>query len=276
MNVEGGAGSRRWIDNHCHLDPATGGRLVAEARAAGVGRIVNVGTDVTDSRRAVETARRFDGVWATAGVHPHDARQGLDGLEELLGPPGAIRRSWRWASAGSTTTTTTRPATCSARVFAAQIALAHVHDLALVIHTREAWDDTFAILASEGRAGPHRVPLLHRRSRRGRRGARARRAHLSFSGIVTFKNADRVREAAARCPLDRLLVETDAPYLAPVPHRGQPNRPAWVVHVGEAVAPADTRRDRRRDRRGHVRQRRRRVPPRHLIGGTAPSKVALV
>jgi TatD DNase family protein len=120
-------------------------------------------------------------------------------------------------------------------VFARQIALAHDHDLALVIHTREAWRETFAILEAEGvpertvfhcfTGGPHEA-----------RHCLDLGAYLSFSGIVTFPSATDVRLAAELCPLDRLLVETDSPYLAPVPHRGRPNRPAYVPVVGAAIA----------------------------------------
>jgi TatD DNase family protein len=122
-------------------------------------------------------------------------------------------------------------------VFAEQVALATSMGLALVIHTREAWDDTFAILAGEG--VPERT-VFHCFSGGPTEARRALAvgAYLSFSGIVTFKTADEVREAAALCPLDRLLVETDAPYLTPVPFRGQPNRPAYVTYVGAGVAVA--------------------------------------
>jgi TatD DNase family protein len=121
--------------------------------------------------------------------------------------------------------------------FAAQVALASARDLALVIHTREAWDDTFAILRSEG--VPART-VFHCFS--GGAGE-ARLAldlgtTLSFSGIITFKTAGDLREAAALAPLDRILVETDAPYLTPVPHRGTPNQPSYVALVGAAVAAA--------------------------------------
>ena len=121
--------------------------------------------------------------------------------------------------------------------FAVQIALARQRGLALVVHTREAWDDTFDLLSAEG--PPERL-VLHCFTGgpdEARRGLDLG-AYLSFSGIVSFKGADDVRAAAALCPLERLLVETDAPYLAPVPHRGQPNRPAWVPLVGAAVAAA--------------------------------------
>jgi TatD DNase family protein len=119
--------------------------------------------------------------------------------------------------------------------FAAQIQLAHECGLALVVHTRDAWDDTFDILRSEG---PPARWVLHCFSGGPDEATRGldMGAMLSFSGIVTFKNADDIRAAAALCPLDRILVETDSPYLAPVPHRGQPNQPAWVPFVGAKVA----------------------------------------
>ena len=120
-------------------------------------------------------------------------------------------------------------------VFAAQIGLAHAHDLPLVIHTREAWDDTFAILAAEG--VPERTVFHCFTGGPDEAGAGLDLgAHLSFSGIVTFKTADDVRAAAALCPLDRLLVETDAPTWPRCPHRGRPNRPALVPLVGAGVA----------------------------------------
>ena len=121
------------------------------------------------------------------------------------------------------------------RQFAAQIALARHHGMALVVHSRAAWDDTIDVLQAEG--VPERT-VFHCFTG----GApEARRcldlgAYLSFSGIVTFKNADDVRQAAMMCPVDRLLVETDAPFLSPVPFRGEPNRPSLVAVVGEAVA----------------------------------------
>jgi TatD DNase family protein len=121
--------------------------------------------------------------------------------------------------------------------FAAQIGLAHANDLALVIHTRSAWDDTFDILAAEGVPDRTVFHCFTGGIEEARR-ALALGASLSFSGLVTFKTADDLRSAAAYCPLDRLLVETDSPYLAPVPFRGQPNRPALVPIVGSSVAAA--------------------------------------
>ena len=119
--------------------------------------------------------------------------------------------------------------------FAAQVALAHERGLPLVIHTREAWDDTFAVLAAEGVPG-HTIFHCFTGGADEARRALDVGAFLSFSGIVTFPSADDVRAAAALCPADRILVETDSPYLAPVPHRGQRNQPAFVPFVGARVA----------------------------------------
>jgi TatD DNase family protein len=232
----------RWTDDHCHLgwdgddrpDAGAADALVDEARSAGVSRMVTVGTDAERSAAAIATARRYPGtVWATVGLHPHEARHGLDGLADLLAEPEVVAVG----ECGLDYHYDHSPRQVQREAFAAQIALAHEHDLALVIHTREAWSDTFSILEAEG--VPERT-VLHCFTG----GAdEARRcldlgAHLSFSGIVTFKTATDIRDAAALCPLDRMLVETDSPYLAPVPHRGRPNRPAFVPLVGAAVAEA--------------------------------------
>jgi TatD DNase family protein len=229
-----------WTDAHCHIPHDGGdGRLelseqaIAAARAVGVGRMVSVGTGVASSREAIEVATRHDGVWATAGVHPHDAAGGTDGLEALLAEPEVVAVG----ECGLDYHYEHSPRPAQREVFAAQIALAHAHDLALVIHTREAWDETFDILAAEG--VPERT-VFHCFTGGE---AEARRALdtgalLSFSGILTFRTAADVRAAAALCPLERCTVETDAPYLAPVPHRGRTNEPAHVPIVGAALAAA--------------------------------------
>ena len=222
----------RWTDNHCHLPAGDeAAEVVADAQAAGVERLVNVGTDLEHSRQAVGVARRHEGVWATAGVHPHDARQGLDGIAELLDAPQVVAVG----ECGLDFHYDHSPRDVQRQVFADQIALARAHDLALVIHTREAWADTFDILAAEGVPERTVFHCFTGGPDEARQGLDLG-IHLSFSGIVTFPSAPEVRAAAALCPLDRLLVETDAPYLAPVPHRGRPNRPALVAVVGEAVA----------------------------------------
>jgi TatD DNase family protein len=222
----------RWTDTHCHLPAGDqSDEPVAEARAAGVTRMITVGTDLEHSRQAIAVARRHHDVWATAGVHPHDASAGLEGLAELLAEPEVVAVG----ECGLDYHYDHSPRGRQRDVFAAQVALAHAHDLTLVIHTREAWEDTFDILAAEG--VPRRT-VFHCFTGGP---AEARRGldlgiDLSFSGIVTFKTADDLRDAARLCPLDHLVVETDSPFLTPVPHRGQPNRPALVPLVGQAVA----------------------------------------
>jgi len=224
-----------WADSHCHLqyEGITENALAAAAEA-GVGRIICVGTDGPQSEKAIEVARAHPGtVWATVGLHPHDASLGVDTITGLLGPSEVVGIG----ECGLDYHYDHSPRDVQREAFAAQIGLAHEHGLALVIHTREAWDDTFAILRAERvpertvfhcfTGGPAEAQLCLDLG-----------ASLSFSGIVTFKTAGEVREAAALAPLDRILVETDAPYLTPVPHRGSPNGPAYVALVGAAVAAA--------------------------------------
>ncbi len=228
----GDAPDVRWFDNHCHLEPGPdGAAAVARAAAAGVDRLIDVGTDLARSRQAIATARRLAGVSATAGVHPHDAAGGIEGIEALLAEPEVVAVG----ECGLDYHYDHSPREVQRRVFAAQIALAHTHELPLVIHTREAWDDTFAILDREGT--PERT-VFHCFTGGPDEQAEAleRGAVMSFSGIVTFKGAADLQEAVRCCPLDRMHVETDAPYLAPVPHRGRTNEPAWVAHVGAKLA----------------------------------------
>jgi TatD DNase family protein len=193
--------------------------------------MITVGTDVATSAEGIAVAGRHEGVWATVGLHPHDAVQGLDGLEALLGSPEVVAVG----ECGLDLHYEHSPRSVQREVFAAQIAMASASDLALVIHTRAAWDETFDILAAEG--VPART-VFHCFSGGEQEARRAldTGAVLSFSGIVTFPSAGDVRAAVALCPLDRLTVETDAPYLAPVPHRGRSNTPALLPVVGTAVA----------------------------------------
>lgn len=222
-----------WTDSHCHLQydglPAD---ALERAAAAGVDRMICIGTDAEQSKQAIEVAASAPGrVWATVGQHPHEAKYGTDGLLPLLDQPGVVGVG----ECGLDYYYEHSPRDLQRAAFAAQIGLARVHDLTLVIHTRDAWDDTFAILADE--VAPERV-VFHCFSGGPAEARRALEfgAYLSFSGILTFKTADDIRAAAAKCPANRLLVETDAPYLAPVPHRGQPNEPAFVAVVGAALA----------------------------------------
>ncbi|HET7722354.1 MAG TPA: TatD family hydrolase [Acidimicrobiales bacterium] len=224
-----------WADSHCHLQyEGITTDALARAAEAGVGRVICVGTDAPQSARAIEVARAHPGtVWATVGLHPHDAKLGVDTIAGLLGAPEVVGIG----ECGLDYHYDHSPREVQREAFAAQIGLAHQHGLALVIHTREAWDDTFDILAAEGVPERTVFHCFTGGPTEARRGLDAG-ASLSFSGIVTFKTAGDLRDAAALTPLDRILVETDAPYLTPVPHRGKPNGPAFVALVGAAVAAA--------------------------------------
>jgi TatD DNase family protein len=220
-----------WIDSHCHLPPAEATDLVAEAAAAGVTTMITIGTDRESSLAALAVADAHPGVHGTVGLHPHDAKNGIETIADLVGRADVTAVG----EAGLDYHYDHSPRDVQRAVFAAQIALAHAHDLPLVIHTREAWADTFDILDAEGvpartvfhcfTGGPDELDQCL-----------ARGAFVSFSGIVTFPSATDVRGAAERCPPDRTLVETDSPYLAPVPNRGRRNRPAWVPLVGACIA----------------------------------------
>ncbi len=222
-----------WFDNHCHLTGIDDDveACVRQARRYNVDYLMTVGCTVEDSQQAAEIAAKFDGVWSTAGVHPHEAESGALGLAPLLEHPsvaavGECGLDYHYNYA---------PKPAQVDAFKQQIELAHRHELPLVIHTREAWDDTFEILDAEG-IPPKTVFHCFTGGVNEATKALDRGAYLSFSGIVTFPSAADLREAALVTPLDRIVVETDSPYLTPVPHRGKPNSPGYVSIVGEFLA----------------------------------------
>jgi TatD DNase family protein len=230
-----------FFDTHCHLqddpDPVA---LWSRAQAAGVTGAICVGTDVEHSERGITLAAQVGGgaIRASAGLHPHEAsRQGSEGVEgiaELLSRHSGIVAV---GECGLDYHYDHSPRSSQRSAFAAQVALANQHRLALVVHTREAWADTWEILSAEGI--PQRL-VFHCFTGGPAEAATCLEmgAWLSFSGIVTFPSAQDVRRAATVCPRERLLVETDSPYLAPVPYRGKPNEPALVAVVAAAVAAA--------------------------------------
>jgi TatD DNase family protein len=224
-----------WTDNHCHLHDAAipGGAeaAVVAARAAGVTTMITVGCDNATSAAAIAVAEQFDGVWATVGLHPHDAVQGADTIAGMFGHPKVIAVG----ECGLDYHYDHSPRDVQRVAFVEQIHLAHQLGLPLIIHTREAWEDTFAILRSEG-APAQTIFHCFTGGVDEARQCLELGGFVSFSGIVTFKTATDVQDAARMCPLDRLLVETDSPYLAPLPHRGKPNQPSFVPLVGAFIA----------------------------------------
>ena len=226
------------VDTHCHLfllddDPTT---AVADARAAGVDTLVCVGIDPASSRRSVELAESFRGVFATAGMHPHDAsafdaRAGAE-IEELLANPLVVGVG----ECGLDFYRMRSPREDQERVLRTHVAWAREADLPLVVHVRDAWPDILRVL-DEGSA--ERV-VLHCFSGGASAAVEAadRGWFLSFAGNVTYPKNAHLREAAAAAPLERLLVETDSPFLAPQRVRGRDNVPGNVLDVVQAIATA--------------------------------------
>jgi TatD DNase family protein len=227
----------RWVDSHCHVHSADDADAQIErAHEVGVEWLVCVGTDLTTSEQALALAARRSDVRATVGLHPHDATELAHDWDRL----SALARTDACVAigeAGFDLYYEHSPRVAQEEAFRRQIAVARELGKSLVIHSRDAWDDTFRVLAGEG--VPDRT-VFHCFTGGPREAERALDlgCHLSFSGIVSFKNASELRDAAALAPADRLLVETDAPYLAPEPYRGKPNEPAYVVAVGAALAAA--------------------------------------
>ena len=229
------------VDSHCHLDyEGLADRLPAvldTAERAGVGLMVSISTRVRKFERVLRIAEESSNVYCTIGTHPHNAHEELDvtvaELVELAGHPKVVGIG----EAGLDYHYDYSPRGAQVLGFRLHIAAARETGLPLVIHSREAEADTASILEQEMEQGAFK-PLLHcftSSAELARRGL-ALGAYVSFSGILTYKNAVSLREVAAEVPIDRLLVETDAPYLAPVPFRGKINEPAFVVKTLEALA----------------------------------------
>jgi TatD DNase family protein len=230
-----------WFDSHCHLhlceDNVSLEELVSRARSNGVEQMVAIGIEIDSSERALAIAREHDGVYSSAGVHPNDAtvwnEQARERADELLNRDEVV-------AVGETGLDFYRDSTPHDQQRAAfrdHIELAKRHRKPLVIHTRESI--TAAIEELENVDPPDHL-IFHCWSGDSNELERALAlgGHVSFAGNVSFKSAENLRAVAREVPPDRILVETDAPFLAPVPHRGKPNEPANVAWVGRAVADA--------------------------------------
>jgi len=225
------------VDSHCHLDYfEDADAVIARARAAGIGRLLTIGTTMAKFENVRAIAERHDDVACSVGIHPHEAAQEAADLARLI----EAARHPKVVGIGETGLDyyyDKSPRDQQARNFRVHIAAARQTGLPLIVHTRDADDDTAKILADEMGQGAFRG-VLHcfTSSLALAEAALAQGFYISLSGIVTFKNAEPLREVARRIPLDRLLVETDAPYLAPVPMRGKRCEPAYVAHTAAYVA----------------------------------------
>jgi len=229
------------VDSHCHLDfPEFAPDLeavVARAGEAGVGAMLTIGTRLDRFPGVRAVAERFANVYCTVGVHPHEAKDAPEGatgeLLRLADHPKVVG----FGETGLDFYYEHSPKADQEHSFRAHIAAARDAGLPLVVHSRDADPDTLRVLGDEYRQGPF-TGLMHCFSSGPElaEGALALGLYISFSGIVTFKKADQVRAVAAKVPLDRLLVETDAPYLAPHPNRGKRNEPAFTALTAARLA----------------------------------------
>ncbi|MDR3470843.1 MAG: TatD family hydrolase [Devosia sp.] len=229
------------IDSHCHLDfdalSADLEGVLARARAAGVGGMVTISTRVRQFEKLVAIVDSRDRVWCSVGTHPHHADEELDITTEDLIRLAAHPKCVAIGEAGLDYHYDTSSREGQAISFRRHIAAARETGLPLVIHARQADQDIGDILEEEMRKGafPFLLHCFSSGAELARRGL-ALGGYLSFSGILTFKNAEEIREVASFAPADRILVETDSPYLAPIPHRGKSNEPAFVRFTAERLA----------------------------------------
>jgi TatD DNase family protein len=229
------------VDSHCHLDfPDYAGDVegvVVRARQAGVGLCLSIGTELNRFPAVRAVAERFADVWCSVGVHPHEAEK-----EPLSGPAPLLKEASHPKVAGIGETGLDyyyehSPRAAQAANFRAHIAAGREAKLPVIVHTRDADDDTIAILKEEMGKGAF-TGLIHcfTGTQKLADAALELGLYVSVSGIATFKNSNALRDVIKTVPLERLLVETDAPFLAPMPYRGKTNEPAFVVHTARLLA----------------------------------------
>ncbi|HAA93017.1 MAG: LuxR family transcriptional regulator [Rhodospirillaceae bacterium] len=229
------------VDSHCHLDyhlrDGDIDDVVARAHAGDVGTIVTICTKLSEADTVLDIASRYENVWCTIGVHPHDAgEEGQDDAERLI-ELSSLENVVGIGESGLDYYYEHSPRDDQRRSFRAHIAAARETGLPLVVHARDADEEMTEILCEESEKGKFRG-VMHCFSS-GPELAKAALdlgLYISFSGIVTFKRSHELRDIAAEVPLDKLLVETDAPYLSPEPHRGKRNEPLHVRHTASVVA----------------------------------------
>lgn len=229
------------VDSHCHLDfPELAGDaagVVARARNAGVGHLLTIGTKITAFGGVLAMAEKFDNVSCSVGIHPHEAgvepAMDVEKLTELARHPKVVA----FGETGLDYYYEHSPRADQERSFRVHLDAARTAQLPVIVHTRDADAETAAILGEAIANGPF-TGVIHCFSSGPELAEIALKLgfYISFSGIVTFKKADALRHVVKLVPMDRILVETDSPYLAPMPHRGKTNEPAYVTHTAAVVA----------------------------------------
>jgi len=227
------------IDSHAHLDmdefDADRDQVIKRARTGGIARIITIGIDLNSSMKAIEIAKKYDFIYATVGYHPHNAKEaGVRDLEKLaaLASEGEVVA---WGEIGLDFFRRHSPPERQVKAFELQLDMAYELGLPVIIHDRDAHEELLRILKSRKRqyqgvihcfSGDYDLAMA----------LIEMGFHISFPGTVTYKNAVDIQSAASRIPLERLLVETDCPYLTPVPFRGKRNEPLYVKHTSEKIA----------------------------------------
>ena len=229
------------IDSHCHLDYFTPLELplvLERAHAAGVAEMVTIGTTMAQSEKLPPITEAYPGIWCTVGVHPHHAAEAPIPEPETLAAMTRHPRVIGIGESGLDYFYDRSPRDVQAENFRANIRAAQLAGVPLAIHARDADDDIATILREETSRGGQFAFLLHcfSSSRALAEAALEMGGSISFSGILTFPRSNELREIARDVPLDRLLVETDSPYLAPVPMRGKRNEPGFVAHTAKVLA----------------------------------------
>jgi TatD DNase family protein len=229
-----------FFDTHSHIQmtefDADREETLARAKSAGIELMVTVGYHLEASQRAVEAAQRYSQVYASVGIHPHDAKHYDDATEEVL---GGLAKSPKVVAIGETGLDyhyDFSPRDAQMIAFRAQVALAKECDLPVVIHCREAVDDVLDVLESEGGGNLRGVFHCFSENLDAARRVFELGFFIGLGGVVTFKNSEPLRDVIREVGLDRAVLETDAPHLAPVPRRGKRNEPSFVPHVAASLA----------------------------------------
>ncbi|WP_445357262.1 TatD family hydrolase [Microbulbifer sp. ANSA002] len=230
------------VDSHCHLDRLKLDKFDGDldavlefARSRGVGKFLCVGISLENADAVVEIASKYEDVVCSVGIHPLDVESGLAGVDELI----AMAERPKVVALGETGLDyyySTDTKETQQQSFIAHLQAAGQVGLPVIVHTRDAREDTIQLIREYGNSQTAGVLHCFTESWEMAKAALDLNYYISLSGIVTFKNAEDLRDVARKLPLDRLLVETDSPYLAPIPYRGKPNIPAYVREVAEFIA----------------------------------------
>ena len=225
------------IDTHAHLEMLEGvPDVIQRARDSGVGRILAVSSDLPSSKRSVEISRNFPDVYAAIGIHPHEATGLNDGIFPEIENLAGAQKVLAVGETGLDYHYMHSPREAQIYSFRRHIELAKRVRLPLVIHVRDAHEDVLGVLREENTRGVSAVIHCFTGDYQTAKRYIEEGFYISFSGVITFKNAEEIREAARKIPSEMMLIETDSPYLAPIPFRGKRNEPAYVKYVAQKIA----------------------------------------